>query len=223
MARLMWVFAVSGLITMRSAISSLDRPCATRATASRSRLVSPSRAAPAAGVRRLGDVAVDQFAGDRRREQGVAAGGDADGVEEVLRLDVLDEEPGGAGAQRVEDVLVQAVVGQDDDVHAGQGRVRGDAPGRLDAVHDRHLDVDERDVGQVLPGQRQAFAPSAASATTSMSSSTSRSARNPLRMSGWSSTSRTRIMTSRSTGKFGLDGEAALAARRRAQAGRRGR
>lgn len=37
MARLMWVFAVSGLITMRSAIWSLDRPCATRATASRSR------------------------------------------------------------------------------------------------------------------------------------------------------------------------------------------
>lgn len=40
MARLIWVFAVSGLITMRPAIWSLDKPCATSATASRSRLVS---------------------------------------------------------------------------------------------------------------------------------------------------------------------------------------
>lgn len=40
MARLTWVFAVRELITIRSAISSLDRPCATRATASCSRLVS---------------------------------------------------------------------------------------------------------------------------------------------------------------------------------------
>ncbi len=73
-------------------------------------------------------------------------------MQEVLRHDVLDEESGGAGAQGVEDVFVQAVVGEDDDVHAGQGRVGCDASGRLDAVHDRHLDVDERDVGQVLLG-----------------------------------------------------------------------
>lgn len=35
-------------------------------------------------------------------------------------------------------------------MYAGQGRVSGDAPGRLDAVHDGHLDVDEGDVGQPL-------------------------------------------------------------------------
>jgi len=40
MARLMWVLAVSGLITMRSAISSLDSPYATSATVSRSQLIS---------------------------------------------------------------------------------------------------------------------------------------------------------------------------------------
>ena len=96
MARLTWVFAVTGLITMRAAISSLDRPCATRATASRSRLVSPQPASPP--VEWPGDVPVDQHAGDRRGEQSVTAGGDADGVQEVLRLDVFDEEPGGAGA-----------------------------------------------------------------------------------------------------------------------------
>lgn len=43
-------------------------------------------------------------------------------------------------------------------MHPGQGRVRRDAPGGLDAVDDRHLDVDERDVGQVFPGQGQALA-----------------------------------------------------------------
>src|ERR687892_1243828 len=111
-----------------------------------------------AGGERLGDVPVDQLAGDRRCQQGVATGGDADGVQEVFRLDVLDEESGRAGAQRVEDVLVQAIVGQDHDVHPGQGRVGGDAPGRLDAVHDRHLNVDERNVGQVFFGQVQALA-----------------------------------------------------------------
>src|SRR5919107_791801 len=111
-----------------------------------------------AGGERLGDVPVDQLAGDRRCKQGVATGGNAYGVQEVFRLDVLDEESGRAGAQRVEDVLVQAVVGQDHDVHPGQGRVRGDAPGRLDAVDDRHLNVEERDVGQVFFGQVQALA-----------------------------------------------------------------
>lgn len=53
------------------------------------------------GGRRLGDVPVDQLAGDRGGEEGVAAGGDSYGVQEVFRNDVLDEESGGAeGAAR---------------------------------------------------------------------------------------------------------------------------
>lgn len=157
MARLMWVLAVAGLMTRRSAISSLDRPCAAKATASRSRLVSFSSPPPMREGGGLGDVPVDELASDGGCEQGVTAGGDAYGVQEVLRQDVLDQETGGAGAQRVEDVLVHAVVGQHDDVYVGQGRVRGDAPGRLDAVHDGHLDVDESDVGQPLLGEREAL------------------------------------------------------------------
>src|SRR6185312_12602170 len=109
-------------------------------------------------VTRLGDVPVDESAGDRGREQRVTPRGDAYGVQEVLRLDVLDEEAGGAGAQRVEDVFVEAVVGQDHDVHPGQGRVRRDEPGRLDAVQHRHLDVDERDVGHVTLGESDPLA-----------------------------------------------------------------
>ena len=41
-ARLIWVFAVARLITMRVAISSLDMPRAARPTTSRSRLVRAS-------------------------------------------------------------------------------------------------------------------------------------------------------------------------------------
>src|SRR5690606_24568048 len=108
----------------------------------------PAAAAVACeGARWLGDVPVDESAGEGGCEQRVPAGGDADGVQEVLRKDVLDQETGRSGAQRVEDVLVHAVVGQHDDVDGGQGRVRGDAPGRFDAVHDGHLDVDESDIG----------------------------------------------------------------------------
>src|SRR5690606_19849089 len=103
----------------------------------------------------LGDVPVDQAPGDRGGQERVAACGDADGVEEVLRPDVLDEETGGPGAQCFQDVLVHAVVGQDDDVESRQGRVRGDAACGLDGGEDGQLDVDERDVGEVLAGQRE--------------------------------------------------------------------
>jgi hypothetical protein len=47
--------------------------------------------AAGSGEGRLGDVPVDELSGDRGREQGVTAGGDAYGVQEVLRDDVLDE------------------------------------------------------------------------------------------------------------------------------------
>ena len=54
MARLTWVLAVSGLTTSEAAISSLDRPAATRATTSRSRSVSAATPGQArqAGARR---------------------------------------------------------------------------------------------------------------------------------------------------------------------------
>jgi hypothetical protein len=75
-------------------------------------------------------------------------------VQQVFRFGVLDQETPGPGPQGGVDVLVEAVVGQHDHVYAGQPRVGGDLPGRLDAVQDRHLDVDQRDVGQVRHGER---------------------------------------------------------------------
>ena len=94
-----------------------------------------------------GHVLADQPAGDRRRQQSVPPGGDPHRVQQVGRLDVLDQEPAGPGTQRVEDMLVEAVVGEDDHVHSRQARLGRDAPRGLDAVQDRHLDVHECDVG----------------------------------------------------------------------------
>src|SRR5437588_12430046 len=50
---------------------------------------------------------LDQAAGDRRREQGVAAGDRADPGDELCRGQVLEQEAAGACAQRVVDVLVE--------------------------------------------------------------------------------------------------------------------
>ena len=47
------------------------------------------------------DERLDQAAREARREQGLAAGDDADGREQVGRVDVLEQEPRRAGAQRL--------------------------------------------------------------------------------------------------------------------------
>src|SRR5262249_37979361 len=100
-----------------------------------------------AGVGWSGQVLADQAAGDRGGKQGVASGGEPYPGQEVGRFGVFDEEPAGSGAQRGVDMLVDAVVGEDDHVDAGQSGVGGDLAGCLDTVEDGHLDVDEGDIG----------------------------------------------------------------------------
>ncbi|MCO5614894.1 hypothetical protein L7F22_069179 [Adiantum nelumboides] len=114
-------------------------------------LAEPDRAVGAApGARReLGD----QGAGDRRGEQRLPAVHHPDGVDEVGRFGVLDQEPAGAAADRVEDVGVLGERGQDDHPGAGELRVAGDLPGRGDAVGAGHADVHEDDVRVVLAGR----------------------------------------------------------------------
>ena len=56
----------------------------------------------------------------------------------------LEQEAAGPGAQGVDDVLVEPERGEDEDALARQ------PPGGLDAVHDRHTDVHQHDVGRVL-------------------------------------------------------------------------
>ena len=137
---------------MASAISSLDRPCATSATTSRSLLV---RFHPDRGdrVRRPGYEFADQAAGDRRGQQRIPAHDDPQRLQQLGWLGVFQQEPARARPQRAEDVLVEPEVTEDHDAHAVQPLVCDDLPGGLEAVKDRHLNVHERDVRAVLEGQ----------------------------------------------------------------------
>jgi hypothetical protein len=82
--------------------------------------------------------------GDLRREKAVAAGDGMDASDEAFGLDAFEHEPGGAGAQGVEDVVVVLERGQDEDPGARHGG--DDAPGRLDPVEHRHPYVHEHHV-----------------------------------------------------------------------------
>jgi hypothetical protein len=114
------------------------------------------------GGRPLRELA-DQSAGDARREQRVAGGDDADSFDQPFRRDVLEEEPAGAGAERVVDVLVEVERRQHQDSRPTRPPrptcprpacpvrcvAREHARG-LDPVHTRHADVHEDDVGMML-------------------------------------------------------------------------
>ena len=60
---------------------------------------------------------VDQPPGDARRDERVAARGVPDRAQQIDGLGVLQEEPGGAGADRLEHVLVEVERGEHHDVH----------------------------------------------------------------------------------------------------------
>ena len=208
---------------MASAISSLDRPCATSATTSRSRLVRLSipAAAIASGGRATNSLIRRRVtAGDSRASPRVMTRSACGGFG---WLGVFQQEPARPGPQGAEDVLVEPVVGEDHHAHSVEPLVRDDLPGGLEAVKHRHLNVHQGDVRTVLGGQSlTACRPSAASATTSMSSSASSSDRMPLRISAWSSASRILITTVPERGARRTPGSRRRPGVRRA-AGRRAR
>ena len=74
-----------------------------------------------------------------------------DRPQQVGRLGVLQEEPGRAGADRLEHVLVEVERGQHHDVHRREGGIGDDRAGRRQPVDVRHPDVHHDDVGQQLP------------------------------------------------------------------------
>src|SRR5215204_3048501 len=90
-------------------------------------------------------------------QHGLARGGLADGVGEFVRADLLEDVREGARPYRGEDVLVIVVGGEHDDVRAR--RARDEAPRRLHAVHSRHNEVHQGDVGGVLGGELDSFLP----------------------------------------------------------------
>jgi len=99
-----------------------------------------------------GDVG-DQPAGHAGRQQRVAAGHHPDGLDQLGRLGVLDQETAGPGAQRLVDVLVGLEGGQDDDLDPGQVLLGRDAPGGFQAVDPGHPDVHQHHVRALAAGQ----------------------------------------------------------------------
>ena len=96
---------------------------------------------------------LDDPAGDARGEEGVAAGDDPDGVEDVLGWGVLEQEPAGAGPDGGVHVVVDVEGRQHHHPHTGQVRVGSDPPGGFDAVEHRHADVHQHHIGPLPTGQ----------------------------------------------------------------------
>ena len=117
---------------------------------------------------------VEQLAGDGRGQQRIAGGDHADRADELLGRDVLGDEAAGAGAQRLDDVLVETERRQHQHavVRAAAGSPRsrrGSASGRPSA----------RRPGGARAPPRPPRARRAASATTSISPVASSTARKP--------------------------------------------
>src|SRR3954447_2632888 len=87
---------------------------------------------------------VDQPAGHRRIEQRGAPVDHPYRVDHPLRLGVLEQETGGPGAQRGEQVLVETEGGQHQ--NSGRGAAFGDRGGRREPADPRHADIHQRDV-----------------------------------------------------------------------------
>src|SRR5580704_9517113 len=80
-----------------------------------------------------------------RVEKGLARGHRANGAGQFLARRVLQEIPERPGLERRKDVVLVAVGGEHD--HPRLGIARPDLAERFDAVHHRHLDVEEDHVG----------------------------------------------------------------------------
>ena len=99
----------------------------------------------------------DEPAHDRRRQERLATGHHGDRVDQVGRVDVLEQEARGTGPQRLGDLLVLTEGHQHEDPAAG---VRGgDPPGGLDAVQHGHPDVHQHHLGALARDQVERLAP----------------------------------------------------------------
>ena len=91
-----WVLTVASLSTSSAAISALESPRAISRSTSRSRGVSALERARAVPRRRAARELLDQPLGDRRRDQRVAGRDHPHRGDQLLRRDVLEQEPAGA-------------------------------------------------------------------------------------------------------------------------------
>ena len=89
---------------------------------------------------------------DARRQQRLTGGDDAHGADQLGRFGVLDEEPAGAGAQRLVHVLVELERREHEHPDAFQLSVLGDLSRRGEPVDVGHADVHQHDVGPLRGG-----------------------------------------------------------------------
>src|SRR5699024_5477042 len=110
----------------------------------------PGTAGWSAGAEAGQQFVVEQASGRRGGDDGSPVDDGADRVEQHLGQGVLEEEPGGAGPQGVQGVLIVVEGGQDDDLRGADLPAVGEAEdllGRFDPVDTGHAHVHEDDVG----------------------------------------------------------------------------
>ena len=127
---------------------------------------------------------------DLRRDVRPASRDRADGRHEVVEGDALEDGPARAGGQRTPDAFRLAERRENEDLArrvGGQERVR-----HLQAVHARHEEVEEDDVGMEAVGlaKGRGAVPEPATARSSVVAKREAS---PIRTMAWSSTSRIEI------------------------------
>jgi hypothetical protein len=98
-------------------------------------------------------------AGGRRGEQRLPGGDDADRREQLLRRDVLEQEPARPGPQRREHVLVHVERRQHQHPDTRRPGIGGDAPGGLDAIKHRHPDIHQHHIRVLPQGERDRLLP----------------------------------------------------------------
>ena len=129
-------------------ISAFDRPRATRrSTSSSPRRELAELGRNPVGPKRSPDELLDDAAGDGGCEQRVAARDDVDRLDEPLGRRVLQQEPAGAGPERLVHVLVE--VERREHQHLRLRRAHEQPARRLDPVEVRHPDVHQRHVDRV--------------------------------------------------------------------------
>ncbi len=117
---------------------------------------SAQRSGHAVVRRRPAHVLLDQPPGQAGGEQGLPGRDGADPLDEPVGRRRLEQEPGRAGVERVVDQPVDVVRGQHQ--HPARQVLGDDRPGGGDAVHHRHPDVHQHDVGSELAGEPHGLA-----------------------------------------------------------------
>ena len=124
----------------------------------------------------------DHPSGRLRRQRDLARACPTNRPQEIVDPGILEEVGGCPGPDRLDGRGVLVDAGHDDDL--GVRQLRANHPGRRDAVHGGHRQVDQDDVRTKLPSQAHRLAAIVRLADTCRSGSLAITARNPWRTIG---------------------------------------